>query len=149
MKTPRSVFLLSALWLATGGCFQYVPEIQTTSTRGTAIRVHLETPASFALTQFTVNNITTVNGELVRHDAGDVIISATWLDATIGDGFNGEGWTVRIPESNITGIEVKELSWWRTGAALAGIAAATVFLFDAFGTGTEGSGGGGGGTNPL
>ncbi len=149
MNNFQFLLLLSVLLVATGGCFQYVPEARAEPTRGTAIRVHLQRPSSFDLTQFTVNNITVVNGELVRRDAGDVVVSATWLDATIGDGFDGEGWTLRIPESNVTAIEVKRISWWQTGVAVLGVAAFTIFGFDAFGTGSEGSGGGGGGTNPL
>jgi hypothetical protein len=149
VKSRRVLLSLSALLFATGGCFEYVPEGSVEPARGTTLRLHLENPTSFDLTQFTVNNIIIVNGELVRREAGDVIVSAKWLDAAIGDGFDGENWTLRIPETNVSAVEVKRLSWWRTGAAVLGIAAVTIFGFDAFGTGTEGSGGGGGGTNPL
>ena len=141
MKNSQFLPLFLALLFATEGCFQYVPDSQLTPTRGTAIRVHLESPASFELTRVTVNNVTSVNGELVRREAGDVILSATWLDVSTGEGFDGEGWTLRIPETNVNALEVKRFSWWRTGAALLGAAAATVFGFDALGGGSGGSGG--------
>ena len=111
--------------------------------------MYLERPASFKLTQFTVNNVTRVDGEMVRREAGDVILSATWLDAATGVGFDGEGWTLRIPGDNVAALELKEISWWRTGAAVLGGALVTIFGFDLLGTGTEGSGGGGGDVNPL
>ena len=139
--TPLGLSFLVFL-LATEGCFQYVPESQVTPTRGTPIRVHLERPASFELTRVTVNNVTTVNGELVRREAGDVILSATWLDASIGDGFDGEGWTLRIPETNVSALEVKRISWWQTGIAVLGVAAVTFLGWDLLGTGTDGGGGG-------
>jgi len=145
---PRSPLLLTFLF-ATEGCFHYVPDSEVASTRGSLIRVHLERPVSFDLTRVTVNNVTTVHGELVRREAGDVILSAMWLDATIGDGFAGEGWTLRIPEANVSALEVKRISWWRMGIAMIGGAAFTFLGFDILGTGSEGSGGGGGGTQPL
>ena len=111
--------------------------------------MHHEGPDRCAFTRSTINNITTVDCVPVARNAGPVVVSATWLDATIGDGFAGEGWTVRIPESNVTGIEVKRLSWLRTGVTVLGITAATVLGFDALGSNNEGSGGGGGGSNPL
>ena len=149
MKIAQFLLSLLALLFVTEGCFQYVPEGEVAPSRGTPIRLHLERPASFGLTQFTVNNITAVNGEMVRREAGDVILSATWLDAAIGDGFAGEGWTLRVPETNVSALEVKQLSWWRTGVAVLGGAFLTIFGFDVLGTGSEGSAGGGGNTRPL
>ena len=138
-----------ALLLATGGCFRYVPEGGESPTRGSPIRLQLETPTSFELTQFTVNNITTVNGELVRRDAGDVILSATWLESTAAVGFDGESRTLRIPESNVAVFEFKRVSWWQTGAVVLGGALGTILGFNALNS--EGGGGGGGGSviNPL
>ena len=117
--------------------------------RGSPIRLHLERPTSFQLTQFAVNNITGVDGEMVSREAGEVILSATWLDSVTDVGFDGEGWTLRIPESNVTALELKRVSWWRTGAAVLGGVLVTILGFDIAGTGTEGSGGGGGDVNPL
>ena len=146
--TPLPLFFL-ALLFATEGCFQYVPESDVAPTRGSPVRLHLERPSSFELTQFTVHNVIRVDGEMVRREAGDVILSATWLDAISGVGFDGEGWTLRVPETNITGLELKRVSWLRTGVALFGGALVTIFGFDLLGTGSEGSGGGGGDVNPL
>ena len=149
MKITQVPLSLLALLFATEGCFQYVPKSDVAPARGSPIRLHLERPSSFELTQFTVNNVIRVDGEMVRREAGDVILSATWLDAISGVGFDGEGWTLRVPETNITGLELKRVSWLRTGVALFGGALVTIFGFDLLGTGSEGSGGGGGDVNPL
>ena len=108
VKIAQSPLYLMALLLAAEGCFQYVPEGDVAPTRGSPIRVHLERPTSFELTQFTVNNVIRVDGEMVRREAGDVILSATWLDAVTGVGFAGEGWTLRIPETTVTALELKK-----------------------------------------
>ena len=143
MKSPQFIPLLVAILSVTEGCFHYVPESDIALTRGTPVRLHLERPASFELTRVTVNNVITVNGEMVRREAGGVILSATWLDANIGDGFAGEGSTLRIPETNVNKLEVKHFSWWRTGIVVLGGALGTFLGFDVLGTGSEGTGGGG------
>ena len=140
---------LFALVFVSAGCFQYVPPGDVVPTRGSPIRLYLERPSSFELTQFTINNVTTLDGEWVARDAGDVVLSAKWLESVGGIGFDGENLTVRIPEANINALEAKRVSWWRTGAALLGGAALTFFGFDALGSGTEGSAGGGGGGQQL
>ena len=73
--------------------------------------LHLERPTSFQLTQFTVYNITRLDGEMVSREAGEVILSATWMDSVTDVGFDGEGWTLRIPESNVTALDLKRVSW--------------------------------------
>jgi len=143
VKTIQLPLLLMALLLGAGGCFSYVSESELTPTRGTPIRVHLERPASFELTRLTVNNVIIVSGELIRRDAGDVLLSATWLDTDVGSGFDGESWTLRIPDTNVSALEVKKFSWWRTGIAVLGTAAITFSGFDALGGGGGGDGGGG------
>lgn len=149
MKVPPLLPLLLALLFATEGCFSFVQESELAPTRGSPIRVHLERPASFELTRVTVNDVTTVNGELVSRADGEVVLSATWLDTVFGDGYDGEGWTLRIPETNVSALEVKQFSWWRTGAVLFAGGFATFFGFDALGTGSGGSDGGGGGGQQL
>ena len=149
MKVARLALPLSALLFTTAGCFHYVPESNLVASRGSPIRVHLERPSSFELTQFTVNNVIRMDGEMVRREAGGVILSATWLDAISGVGFDGEGWTLRVPETNIAGLELKRVSWFQTGIVMLGGALVTILGFDLLGTGSEGSGGGGGDVNPL
>jgi hypothetical protein len=143
MKKTQEALVLLALWAA-AGCYHYVPAVATASPQGTPVRAHLDTPAAFELSQVTVNNIGQVEGEVVRVDAGDLVLSATWLQAITGNGYPGNGWTVRIPETNVTGFEQRRLSWWRTGIVIAGGVVGTWLGFEAVGLGPNFGGGGGG-----
>jgi hypothetical protein len=134
--------LLFALPMA--GCYHYVPAL-TTARQGTPLRARLNSMAAFELAQVTVNNIDQVEGEMVQVDGGDLVLSATWLEAVTGNGYAGNGWTVRIPEANVAGLEQKRLSWWRTGLVIAGIAVGTALGFESlgvtnFGGGSSGTG---------
>ena len=129
---------------ALAGCYHYVSTPTTSHPQGTPLRANLASMASFELAQVTVNNIDRVEGEMVRVDGGgDLILSATWLQAVTGNGYPGNGWTVRIPGANVAGVEMKKISWWRTGAVIGGFMAATWLGFEALGVGPFGGDGGG------
>ncbi len=138
---PLAVLLLA-------GCYHYVPTERYAQPRGTAVRASLDSLASFELSAVTVNNIERVDGEMVRLDQGDMVLSASWLHSIIGNGFDGGGWTVRIPESNLMSLQLKKVSLWRTGVVIGGLVLATWVGFDQLGGGTQ-AGGGGGGTGPI
>lgn len=145
-KKPLLILVPAALW-ALAGCYHYVPAVATTAPQGTPLRAQLDEMAAFELAQMTVNNIDQVEGEMVRVDSGDLILSATWLQAVTGNGYPGNGWTVRIPQSNVMTVEERRLSWWRTGIVVAGAIVGTWLGFDALGVGpTSSTGGGGTGT---
>ena len=144
MKTTHWTLGLVVLG-ALAGCYHYVPTDATTSRPGTPVRAQLDTMSAFELAQITVNNIDEVEGEMVRVDAADLILSATWLEAVTGNGYPGSGWTVRIPQSNVTAFERRQLSWWRTAIVVGGVAVGTWLGFESLGLG-ESSGDGGGGT---
>jgi hypothetical protein len=131
------------------GCYHYVPAEGMTYPQGTPVRAQLARLAAFELAQVTVNNVEQVEGEVVRSENGELVLSATWLETPTGSGFPGNGWTLRIPEREVARLQVRRLSWWRTGALLGGIALGTWLGFDALGFGTSGSGGGGGGGGPV
>ena len=126
------------------GCFHYVAAPTLEQPQGTPVRAHLESLGSFELAQITVNNIDQVDGEMVRRDQGDLILSASWLEAVTGNGYQGNGWTVRIPEANVASFELKRFSWWRTGVVIGGIALGTWLGFEALGVGPFGGDNGGG-----
>lgn len=141
MNPMRSILLLG---LALGGCYHYVPAATLAHPQGTPVRAYLTTLSAFELPQYTVSNVDRVEGEVIRQDAGDLVLSATWVQAAMGAGFPGQGWTVRIPEANVSRFEVKRFSWWRTGAVVAGLVAGTWLGFEAVGVSPFGGGGGGG-----
>ncbi len=148
MKRNRWILALALLPMA-AGCYHYVPLAPGNAPQGTPVRARLSSMANFELSQITVNNIDLVDGEMVRVDSDSLVLSATWLQAVTGNGYAGNGWTVRIPEANLAGFEEKRLSWWRTAVIVGGLAVGTWLGFDALGL-SPGSGGGGGGTpSPL
>jgi hypothetical protein len=114
--------------------------------QGTPLRARLATMSSFELAAITVNNIDQVEGEMVRFDGSDVVLSATWLRAVTGNGYIGNGWTVRIPQANVTSVEQKRFSWWRSGIVIGALVAGTTLGFEALGVNIYGGvvGGGGG-----
>jgi hypothetical protein len=144
MNAIRGVAALSAA-LVLSGCYHYVPTTASVARQGAPVRAHLASISDFELAQITVNNIDQVDGEMIRVDAGQLFLSATWLEAITGNGYAGNGWTVQIPEANMTGLEQKRVSVWRTGVVIAGLITGTWLGFDALGL-TPGSGGEGGGT---
>jgi len=128
------------------GCYHYVPVQMVAHPQGTPLRASLGTMSAFELYAITVNNIDQVEGELVRLDGADMVLSATWLHAVTGNGYAGNGWTVRIPQANVTAVEEKRFSWWRSGVVIGAVVAGTTLGFEALGVNVYGglSGGGGG-----
>lgn len=139
--------LLAAWFLA--GCYHFVPTTTLAHPQGTPVRVHLNTLSAFEVAQFTVNNVNRVDGEMIRADAGELFLSATWLEAATGGGFAGNGWTVQIPETDLARTELKQFSWWRTGVVVGGLIVGTWLGFDALGVGPFGGNSGGGNPDPL
>jgi hypothetical protein len=143
MKRIRRILVLVTV-VTSSACFHYVPAVPAASPQGTPVRARLSRMAEFELAQFTVNNIDQVEGEVVRLDGSEIVLSATWLQAVTGNGYAGNGWTVRIPETNVAGFERKQFSWWRSAIVVTGIFVGTWLGFDALGIGPTGGGGGGG-----
>jgi hypothetical protein len=141
MRPLRTLALTLGL-LAGAGCYHYVP-VSVMLPQGTPMRLHLNTLSSFELNAITVNNINQVEGEMVRVDGTDVVLSATWLEAITNNGYAGNGWTVRIPESNVTAVEQKRFSWWRSGVVMGALVVGTTLGFDALGVNIYSNGGGG------
>jgi hypothetical protein len=97
--------------------------------------------SAFELAQITVNNIDQVEGEVVRVDGSDIVLSATWLQAITGNGYAGNGWTVRLPEVDVAQFEQKKISLWRTGVVVTGILVGSWLGFEALGLGPAFGGG--------
>jgi hypothetical protein len=146
MKAHRVVSVALILALGAGtGCYHYVPVQVAAHPQGTPLRTRLSRMQSFELYQITVNNIDQVEGEMVQLDGSDLVLSATWLQAVTGNGYPGNGWTVRIPQVDVTGMEQKRFSWWRSGVVFAAVALGTTLGFEAMGVNIYRGGGSGGG----
>ena len=148
----RKAFLLGLLFLlGPAGCYHYVPVTggYDQIKQGQVVRAGLVEEESFTLSDLTVHNITGIDGEFVRADPSDLILSALWLDSSLRDvGFPGDGWSVRIPISNVARFEIKRLDRWRTAGLVAAILLGTHFGWQATmgGPGDDTGGGGSGGT---
>ncbi len=137
----RGVLFASLVLLS--GCFKYVPvtggydQIE----QGSELRADFIEGESFDLSDLTVHNIVGMDAEFVRQDNSDLIFSAFWLDSSVRDvGFPGDGWSVRIPISNISQVELKKIDWWRSTGIVAGFLIASYFGWDAV-RGGRGDGG--------
>lgn len=113
--------------------------------QGTPVRVGLDAPSEFRLTDLTANDIVRVGGEMIRADGGSLAISAMWLESRAGMQFTGKGETVRIPEANITFFQEKRFSPTKSSLFAALTIGGFFLLREAFlaaGGGGEGRGGG-------
>lgn len=140
-------FLILSLTVLTG-CYSYVPAAQQVLARGTPVRARLSTPTDFRLTEISVNNAVTVQGEVVRQDADSLIVSAVSLRSETGREVPAAGETLAIPSARIAGVEKKRFDVLRSVAVTAAGFATTLLLFMAFDAGGGSGGPGGGGPSP-
>ncbi len=107
-----------------GGCYAYAPLATPAPPRRAAeLRLQLSTPGDYRLTNITMNDVGTIDGELVTMDDSAVIVSATRLVARSGFEHLGEGATLRVPRSSIGAIQIKRLSGGRTALFVGGLVA--------------------------
>lgn len=136
---------LGAAWLA--GCYAYVP-LRSSAPRTTELRVALARPFDVRLTDVTANAVVLADGELVRMDSSDVVLSASRLVSNSGYEQFARGETVTLARNNIVAIERRRISVPRTLLATAvvivGLTVGGVALGGGFGTGR----GGGPGPHP-
>lgn len=144
MATKRPVAAALLLCLLLNGCFTYAPT-QSTPGRAARVRVALASPADFRLTEYTANEVVVADGELVRADDREVVLSATRLQARSGYEFVGHGETLTIPRSNVASLQRKRIAPLQSvllAGAVAAVVVLTTQLFEAL------NGGGGGGEKP-
>ncbi|HEX2189752.1 MAG TPA: hypothetical protein VHG51_12675 [Longimicrobiaceae bacterium] len=140
----RSTALVLLLSMLLGGCLSYAPAGDAPR-RASRVRVTLVSPADFRLTEFTANEVVTAEGEMVRMDEEEVVLSAVELRARSGYEFVGRGETLTIPRSNVARIETQRVSVARS-ALLAGVVVLVMTLAErVIGLGTGGGDGDGGG----
>jgi hypothetical protein len=138
IKRPVAIALLLCSLL--NGCFSYAA-VQSTPGRAARVRVQLASPADFRLAEFTANEVVVADGEMVRADEQELVMSVLRLQARSGYEFVGRGETITIPRSNIVSLQRKRIAPLQS-ALLAGAVVAIVVLttriFDAVSTGGEG-----------
>ncbi len=121
------------LWLACCGCFSYVridpgaPEPR----RGTEVIASLGPDAGreFAVGQITIRGVTKVAGAVAYADTDSLVIAARRLWSSDGDDYAGSEGLFTITRSQLSGLEQRRVSAWKSGVAAAiavGVLAATV-----------------------
>jgi len=143
---PRILRVLAAvLCITMPACYSYVPVASRTPTQGAMLGMSLSEPVDVRLAGLTANDVVQLRGELIRMDASEVAVSATWLRSRNTFEFPGAGETVTVPRSSIIEITEKRFSFAKTGlftAAILGVALLIQGAFHPLGGG--GSNGGGG-----
>jgi len=104
--------------------------------QGASLRVHLSEPGSYPLTALTPNNVTVIDGDLIRLDDSSLYVSAYWMKTTGVQEFKGAGETVGIPFDKIDRVEQKKVSAGKTAVVGALIAGAIVLIGVTFGGGS-------------
>ncbi len=162
----RRAPLAAALLLVHTACFSYIP-LQPTpmgssaSTpspaaqlglegleQGVSLRVHLSEPGSYPLMALTPNNVTVIDGDLVRWDDANLYVSAYWMKTAGVQEFKGNGETVGILLDKIDWVDRKKVSAGKTAAIGAAMVGAVLLLGVTFGGGSGEGGPNGGGPIP-
>jgi len=145
--------LVPFVWLACCGCFSYVrldpaaPEPR----RGTEVVASLGSDGGreFAVGQITVHGVTRVAGAVAYADADSLVIAARRLWSLSGDDYAGNEGLFTIARNQLTGLEERRVSAWKSGVAAGAVvgilAAAVAGIRQLLGT----SAGGGGKPPPL
>lgn len=114
--------------------------------QGVRLRIHLSEPGSYPLTALTPNNVTVIDGDLVRWDDSSLVVSAYWMKTAGVQEFKGDGETVAIQLDKIERVDRKKVSAGKTAAVAALIAGAVAAIGVTFGSGSgEGGDNGPGG----
>lgn len=116
--------------------------------QGKSLRVYLSEPGSYPLTALTPNNVTRIDGDLIRTDASSLYVSAYWMKTAGVQEFKGDGETVTIPLDKIDYVEEKKVSAGKTAAVAGLFAGAVVILGVTFGFGSGSGSENGGGVQP-
>jgi hypothetical protein len=164
--TARRRAPLAALLLVHTACFSYIPLQPTPMAssasapspaaqlglegleQGVSLRVHLSEPGSYPLTALTPNNVTVIDGDLVRWDDSSLYVSAYWMKTAGVQEYKGNGETVGILFDKIDRVDRKKVSVGKTAAIGAAMVGAVVLLGVTFGGGSGEGGQNGGGPIP-
>jgi len=112
-----------ALWLLCG-CYVTTP-VPTAPAPATGTKLHVElTDAGAAsLAQYIGPNVYYVDGRLLGESDTTMSLSVSSLTFRSGEDQYWKGENVSLPQSAIATIQVKKVSWWRSGLLAGGILA--------------------------
>jgi len=112
MKTPRRIMAPAAAWLLAAylsACFHYVPaETLPLPERNTDVRLTLAEPLDITMGEFTLNDVTRIEGTVDLADGDTLGLVAKWLYPRLGRKYDALYGSYTIP---VSGIE--QLERWR------------------------------------
>lgn len=146
MSWRHGILALGVACTALTACYKYVPvEPDAQLERGRGVRIHLERPTDFRLTEVGANDVVELRAEVIGWRSDSLATSVFWLRGSTGFEHRAEGETILIAGDNIQRLERKDLDVPRTTgltigmAALAGVVGVAVSA-----GGSEGDGDGNG-----
>ncbi len=114
---PFAMLLLCACYVTTPVPTAPAPEL------GTKLHVQLTDAGAASLAQYLGPNVYYVDGRLLSRSDTSMALSVSGLTLRSGDEQYWKGENVSLPQSAIATIEVKKVSWWRSGLLAGGIIA--------------------------
>lgn len=119
---------VAAVLLLTG-CFHYVPaEVPPLPKPETEVRVTLTSALDIPMGEFTLNDVTRIEGIVAEADNDTLGLVAKWLHVRVGRKYDALFGSYNIPVAGIEQLEEWRLSGKRT-IVLAGLSVAVVAVF--------------------
>ncbi len=106
------------LLILVGACMNYVPASVEQVKRPDRVRVRLSVPGTYELMDLTANRVIEIDGEVVRWDDEELVLSAWWLAGEGGLEFRGVGETVVVRREHIGEIERRKVSPVKTAGLI-------------------------------
>lgn len=134
MRPVAAVLLLT-------GCFHYVPaEVTSLPSPRTEVRITLSQPIDIPMGEFTLNEVTRIEGVVAEANGDTLDLVARWLYPRVGRKWDAMFGSYGVPITQIQQLEEWRLSP-RTTAIVLGVSAAVLaVLFGAVRRATSGGG---------
>ncbi|MBI2537146.1 MAG: hypothetical protein HYW06_09360 [Gemmatimonadetes bacterium] len=125
---PAATLLLPAYVAA---CFHYVPiDVPPLPKAQTEVRVTLASPMDISMGEFTLNDVTRIEGIVTEVNGDTLGLVARWLHPRAGNRYDAMFGSYDIPVTNIEQLEAWRLSGRRTAILLGATAAGVAVFFD-------------------
>lgn len=125
------------------GCFHYVPAaVSPLPPEQTEIRVTLADPIDITMGDFTLNDVTRIEGIVAEANGDTLGLVAKWLYPRFGRKYDALFGSYDIPVSGIEQLETWRFSGKRTALVVGAAAAVTAFAVAAVWRAVAGGGGG-------
>ncbi|HKV51193.1 MAG TPA: hypothetical protein VJO52_08350 [Gemmatimonadaceae bacterium] len=114
---PFAMLLLCACYVTTPVPTAPAPIV------GTKLHVQLTDAGAASLSQYLGPNVYFVDGRLLNRSDTSMALAVSGLTFRSGDEQYWKGENVSLPQSAIATIQVKKVSWWRSGLLAGGVIA--------------------------